>query len=119
MSLGEAPSDEAESDEAGPDQAGPGHPGPDEAEQTFPASDPVAHWAGVDPRDRPTRRVSVTDEEPRVDPQDRQFGAAAARDQEAEERLEDEGVAEGEMPEEARAQPRAGGKAEPADGEPG
>lgn len=91
---------------------------PEEAEQTFPASDPIAHWAGEDPADvRGTTERSpvMTTEEPRVDPQDRQFGAAAARDQEREEQLEREGVDQESMPDEPGSRPRAGDKAEPAD----
>ncbi len=49
----------------------------------------------------------------RADPQDRQFGAAASEDQEEVERLEAQGVAEEDMPDQPRAAPRAGGKAKP------
>jgi hypothetical protein len=90
---------------------------PDEAEQSFPASDPVAHWSGVDRRDARGRSSTMSGEEPKIDPQDRQFGAAAARDQEREEQLEERGVDQQSMPDETRPSPRAGAKATPAEDE--
>lgn len=54
----------------------------------------------------------------RQDPQDKQFGAAAARDQERVDELESEGVGEDELPDEPARAPRPGGKARP-DGESG
>lgn len=50
----------------------------------------------------------------RQDPQDKQFGAAAARDQERVYELESKGVGEDELPDEPARAPRPGGKAEPA-----
>lgn len=58
----------------------------------------------------------MTSDQPRIDPQDRQFGAAAARDQDREEQLEEQGVDEGAMPDRPAASPRAGDKAEPPAG---
>jgi len=88
---------------------------PDEAEQTFPASDSIAYWAGENPKDVLGRTPGLTKMagEPRIDPQDRQFGAAAARDQERVDQLEEAGVDEASMPDESAARPRAGGKADP------
>ncbi len=58
--------------------------------------------------------------QPTQDPQDKQFGAAAAADQEFVDELEDEGVSIDQLPDVPEAQPRAGDKAEPArDGEAG
>jgi hypothetical protein len=55
----------------------------------------------------------VTHHEPSEDPQDKEFGATAARDQERADRLEEQGVDEESLPDEPAADPRAGGKAEP------
>ncbi|HEY6624500.1 MAG TPA: hypothetical protein VIX85_11745 [Acidimicrobiales bacterium] len=49
------------------------------------------------------------------DPQDHQFGKAAAEDQELADELEDEGVTEDELPVAPDHPPRAGNKAPPAD----
>jgi hypothetical protein len=59
----------------------------------------------------------VTRDEPTQDPQDKAFGAAASRDQEAVDELEKRGVTEEELPDEPARHPRAGGKAEPANDE--
>jgi hypothetical protein len=48
------------------------------------------------------------------DSQDKQFGAAAAEDQEWVDELGDEGVAEEDLPDQPSQHPRAAGKAEPA-----
>lgn len=56
----------------------------------------------------------MTHDEPTQDPQDKQFGATAARDQERADRLEEQGVDEDALPARPAADPRAGGKAEPA-----
>jgi hypothetical protein len=53
-------------------------------------------------------------DEPRQDPQDKAFGAAAAEDQEFVDELEDEGAEEDDLPEPVGESPRAAGKAEPA-----
>ena len=53
--------------------------------------------------------------EPRQDPQDKAFGAAASRDQEIIDELEKRGVTEDELPDEPTRSPRSAGKAEPAD----
>ncbi len=49
----------------------------------------------------------------RKDPQDQEFGAEAAADQEQVDELEAEGVSEQEMPDSPEKSPRAAGKAEP------
>lgn len=49
----------------------------------------------------------------RQDPQDKQFGAKAARDQERVDELEREGVDEEQLPDVPARAPLAGGKAEP------
>jgi hypothetical protein len=49
------------------------------------------------------------------DPQDNQFGKAAAEDQELADELEDDGVADDELPDAPADSPRAGDKAPPAD----
>ena len=51
--------------------------------------------------------------EPRQDEQDKEFGSAAAEDQDSVDRLSDEEVSEEEMPEEKGREPRAAGKARP------
>jgi hypothetical protein len=58
----------------------------------------------ADPRDQVDR-----------DPQDNQFGAAVARDQELADELEDEGATDDELPDPPAHPPRAGDKAEPVD----
>ena len=55
--------------------------------------------------------------EPQKDPQDQQFGEAAREDQEAVDRLAEEGVTEDELSDEPARAPRAGAKAEPAPGQ--
>lgn len=55
----------------------------------------------------------MTHHEPSEDPQDKKFGATAARDQERVDRLEELGVDEESLPDEPAADPRAAGKAEP------
>ncbi len=57
----------------------------------------------------------MSTQEPRQDPQDKAFGAAASRDQEIVDHLAEQGVTENELPDEPARHPRAGGKAEPAD----
>ena len=52
--------------------------------------------------------------EPRQDPQDKAFGAAASRDQEIVDELEKRGMTEDELSDEPARSPRAAGKAEPA-----
>ncbi len=47
------------------------------------------------------------------DSQDKQFGKAAAEDQELVDQLEDEGVSANELSDEPGRHPRAAGKAEP------
>jgi hypothetical protein len=49
------------------------------------------------------------------DPQDQEFGAEAAADQEAVDKLNDEGIGEQEMPDSPAKSPRAAGKAELSD----
>jgi hypothetical protein len=49
------------------------------------------------------------------DPQDNQFGKAAAEDQELADEVNDDGVAEDELPDTPADAPRAGDKAPPAD----
>jgi hypothetical protein len=49
------------------------------------------------------------------DPQDNQFGKAAAEDQELADELKGDGVAEDELPDTPADPPRAGDKAPPAD----
>ena len=49
------------------------------------------------------------------DPQDHQFGKAAAENQELANELEDDGVTEDELPDAPDNPPRAGDKALPAD----
>ncbi len=56
-----------------------------------------------------------TTDAPHRDPQDQAFGAAAARDEERVNELEDEGVDEEELPDRPDKHPRAAGKAEPDD----
>jgi len=56
----------------------------------------------------------MSTQEPRQDPQDKAFGAAAGRDQEIVDHLAAQGVTEKELPDEPARHPRAGGKAEPA-----
>lgn len=51
---------------------------------------------------------------PKQDPQDKQFGARASRDQDRVDELDAQGVEEGELPDEQSRHPRAGGKADPA-----
>ena len=53
-------------------------------------------------------------EEPTQDPQDKAFGAAASRDQDIVDALDEKGVTEDELPDEPTRHPRAAGKAEPA-----
>lgn len=53
---------------------------PDEAEQTFPASDPIGRWAGESPADVRATNPSMTTEEPRIDSQDQQVGSTGIRD---------------------------------------
>ena len=53
--------------------------------------------------------------QPTQDPQDKQFGATAAADQDLVDELEDEGVTMDQLPETPASKPRAGNKAEPAD----
>lgn len=55
----------------------------------------------------------MPDEQRKVDPQDRQFGAAAARDQDRVDSLEERGADDEDMPEQPASRPRAAGKAEP------
>ena len=57
----------------------------------------------------------MTPDRERKDPQDQEFGAQAAADQEKVEELEAEGVPEQEMPDSAQNSPRAAGKAAPVD----
>ncbi len=49
------------------------------------------------------------------DPQDQEFGAQAAADQEKVDTLEARGVPKDEMPDSPEESPRAAGKAEPSD----
>ena len=56
----------------------------------------------------------MTPVEPKQDPQDKAFGAAASRDQEIVDELEKAGVAEDELPDQPARHPRAAGKAEPS-----
>jgi hypothetical protein len=58
---------------------------------------------------------AMSADEPRQDPQDKAFGAAASRDQDIVDALDEKGVTEDELPDEPTRHPRAGGKAEPAD----
>ncbi|HEX4220161.1 MAG TPA: hypothetical protein VHZ02_17420 [Acidimicrobiales bacterium] len=51
------------------------------------------------------------------DPQDHQFGKAAAEDQALADELEDEGATDDELPDPPAHAPRAGDKAPPAGGE--
>jgi hypothetical protein len=53
-------------------------------------------------------------EEPTQDPQDRAFGAAASRDQDIVDALDEKRATEDELPNEPTRHPRAAGKAEPA-----
>jgi hypothetical protein len=55
----------------------------------------------------------MNDEPPKQDPQDKAFGAAASRDQEVVDALEEQGVTEDELPDEPARHPRSAGKAEP------
>ena len=57
----------------------------------------------------------MSPEEPRQDPQDKAFGAAASRDQDRVDELEEEGVSAEELSDEAEKHPRSAGKAEPVD----
>jgi hypothetical protein len=56
---------------------------------------------------------AMSAEEPTQDPQDKAFGAAASRDQDIVDALEEKGVTEDELPDEPTRHPRAAGKAEP------
>ncbi len=56
----------------------------------------------------------MTTDRPRIDPQDRQFGASASRDQDIEDELESEGAKADDLPESPASSPRAAGKAEPS-----
>jgi hypothetical protein len=58
----------------------------------------------------------MSKEQPTQDPQDKAFGAAARRDQDVVDALDEKGVTEDELPDEPMRHPRAGGKAEPASG---
>jgi hypothetical protein len=51
----------------------------------------------------------------RKDPQDQEFGAEAAADQEEVDKLDAEGVGEQDLPDSPEKSPRAAGKAEPSD----
>jgi hypothetical protein len=57
--------------------------------------------------------ATVLPQQPTQDPQDKAFGEAAARDEEAVDELEDWGAEEDDLPDEPPQHPRAGGKAEP------
>lgn len=54
-----------------------------------------------------------TKDREKQDPQDKQFGAAAAEDQNAVDEMTKQGIAEDELSDEPLRRPRAGGKAEP------
>jgi hypothetical protein len=56
----------------------------------------------------------MADNEHTQDSQDKQFGSAAADDQEWVDELADEGVEEKDLPDDPARHPRAAGKAEPA-----
>jgi hypothetical protein len=56
----------------------------------------------------------VTSHEHTQDTQDKQFGKAAAEDQEWVDQLDDEGVPEDTLPDDPSRHPRAAGKAQPA-----
>lgn len=61
----------------------------------------------------------MTAHQPNQDPQDRQFGAAAAADQELVDQLADEGVPIDTLSDTSDSEPRAGNKAPPANGQDG
>jgi len=63
---------------------------------------------------RDSKEAIVTPVEPKQDPQDKAFGAAASRDQEIVDQLEKAGVTENELPDQPARHPRAAGKAEPS-----
>jgi hypothetical protein len=56
----------------------------------------------------------MTPDREHQDPQDKEFGARAAADQEKVDQLESEGVEARELPDSPESSPRAGGKAEPS-----
>lgn len=56
----------------------------------------------------------MTAKEPKQDPQDKAFGAAASRDQDIVDQLEKTGVTKDELSDEPTRHPRAAGKAEPS-----
>jgi hypothetical protein len=56
----------------------------------------------------------MTPDQERKDPQDQEFGAQAAADQDAVDELDADGVSEEEMPDSHEKSPRAAGKAEPS-----
>lgn len=90
---------------------------PDEAEQTFPASDPVGHWAGENPEDVRVWTSSMTTDQLKIGLQGRRFGSAAARNPEREDWLEEARVDETSTPDEPASRLRAGGNAHPAEQE--
>jgi hypothetical protein len=63
---------------------------------------------------RDSKEDRVTPAEPKQDPQDKAFGAAASRDQEIADELEKAGVTEDALPDQPARHPRAAGKAEPS-----
>jgi hypothetical protein len=61
--------------------------------------------------------MTMRQQQPEQDPQDKQLGAAAKQDQERVDRLEDRGVSENDLTDKPAREVRAAGKAEPAPGE--
>lgn len=68
-------------------------------------------FVAVDSQPSFERKV-MSPKEPIKDPQDKEFGATASRDQEIVDELERNGVTEDELPDEPAHHPRSAGKAE-------